>query len=116
VTGTSLHDLIAGDNNANRLDGGDGDDSIIGNGGADVLIGGAGDDEIEVFDLNFNYVDGSDGVDTLKIFTGNNAIDLGEFYNVTGIERIDLTGHSEAANSLTLSWEDVCDGFGGKLV
>jgi Ca2+-binding RTX toxin-like protein len=117
VVGTSLHDLIAGDGGANVLDGGAGDDLIHGQGGFDTLLGGEGDDVLNVAGLDFNFVDGGDGIDIIGLTTGGHAIDLANEYNVEGIERIDL-GHltNNGGNSLTLSWEDVCDNFGGTLV
>ncbi|MEL6206173.1 MAG: hypothetical protein AAFR47_12815, partial [Pseudomonadota bacterium] len=36
--------ILIGDNRANTLEGGDGDDLLIGNGGTDTLIDGAGND------------------------------------------------------------------------
>ncbi|CUW39588.1 protein of unknown function (RTX toxins and related Ca2+-binding proteins 343-2320) [Magnetospirillum sp. XM-1] len=46
ITGTNFNDLLAGDGNANRLDGGAGDDSLRGSAGADSLIGGTGTDTV----------------------------------------------------------------------
>ena len=44
VIGSAAADVLRGDGNANRLDGGSGDDLLEGRGGADTLIGGAGTD------------------------------------------------------------------------
>jgi VCBS repeat-containing protein len=55
VTGTGQDDLIAGDDDANRLDGGEGADDVAGGGGDDLIVGSAGADTL----------DGGDGVDRL---------------------------------------------------
>ncbi len=44
VIGSAFNDVLIGDGNTNRLDGGDGDDTFAGDDGADALIGGAGVD------------------------------------------------------------------------
>lgn len=48
VVGSAYDDRLIGDAwNANRLDGGAGNDSLLGDGGADTLIGGAGNDLLD---------------------------------------------------------------------
>ncbi|WP_234461617.1 beta strand repeat-containing protein [Stutzerimonas stutzeri] len=47
VTGGSGNDVLIGDTNANRLDGGAGDDTIVGAAGSDTLIGGLGTDTLD---------------------------------------------------------------------
>ena len=42
----SGNDILAGDANANRLDGGGGDDSLLGGAGNDILLGGVGNDAL----------------------------------------------------------------------
>jgi Ca2+-binding RTX toxin-like protein len=47
VVGSAHGDSITGDEAANRIDGGGGDDTILGGDGDDVLIGGEGNDTIQ---------------------------------------------------------------------
>jgi len=47
AVGSPAADFLFGDAQANRLEGGEGDDTIRGDGGADVLVGGAGADRLE---------------------------------------------------------------------
>ncbi|RFO97516.1 hypothetical protein DIC66_06485 [Rhodoferax lacus] len=42
ITGSAFSDILIGDTNANRIDGGNGDDVLVGGAGADTLVGGAG--------------------------------------------------------------------------
>ena len=44
LTGSAFADVLLGDNQANRLDGGAGDDRLVGGAGADTLVGGSGVD------------------------------------------------------------------------
>ncbi len=46
VTGSDYGDVLGGDSNSNRLDGGGGDDGLWGGGGDDMLEGGAGADRL----------------------------------------------------------------------
>ncbi len=55
LIGSAYGDLLHGDDNANRLDGGAGDDHLVGAGGDDTLVGGEGADRIE----------GGSGIDTV---------------------------------------------------
>ncbi len=47
VVGSAYGDEIRGDDNINRLNGGNGDDVLVGNGGNDILVGGAGADKFD---------------------------------------------------------------------
>ena len=47
AAGTQGDDSVAGDGQANRLDGGSGNDTLAGGGGLDTLIGGAGSDRAD---------------------------------------------------------------------
>ncbi|HMJ72797.1 MAG TPA: calcium-binding protein [Solirubrobacterales bacterium] len=44
IEGSAFRDMLIGDKNANRINGGPGDDTLIGGGGADELVGGQGSD------------------------------------------------------------------------
>ena len=56
LTGSAFDDILTGDNNVNRLVGGEGADSIYGGGGNDIILTGGG----------YDYVDGGSGVDTVS--------------------------------------------------
>jgi polyhydroxyalkanoate synthesis regulator phasin len=64
INGTSLADLITGDENDNSLYGFDGNDVIKGGGGNDILDGGSGNDILK----------GGDGIDTIKGGSGDDTI------------------------------------------
>ncbi|TCR65424.1 calcium-binding protein [Bosea sp. BK604] len=61
AVGSAFADLIGGDDAANILEGGAGDDQIFGWQGDDILIGGTGID----------WLDGGDGVDTVSYETAS---------------------------------------------
>lgn len=103
IIGTSFDDEISGNSGANTLIGGWGADILRGGGGADVLDGGEGGDTLIVSDLDFCYVEGGNGVDTLVI-EGAVPIDLGNL-DIRNVEQIDLRG--EGTHALTLSAADV---------
>jgi Ca2+-binding RTX toxin-like protein len=46
LIGSNSSDILRGDGNANRIDGGLGEDMLRGNGGDDVMLGGGGGDQI----------------------------------------------------------------------
>ncbi len=100
--GTTGDDTLTGTAAADRLIAGTGDDTLVGAGGADVLRGGAGDDVLAVSDLSFADLAGGTGSDVLRLDGSNLALDLGSLGSsqVTGIERIDLSGDN---NTLELS-------------
>ncbi len=76
LEGSGYDDLLVGDSNANRIDGGDGDDKIYGWGGGDSVFGGLGDDEITT-DKGDDLIDGGAGADTIKGGTGFNQVSGG---------------------------------------
>lgn len=67
VMGSRLDDLLAGDDGANRLNGGRGDDELFGRGGDDRLHGGKGND----------LLDGGDGKDRLHGGEGDDTLNGG---------------------------------------
>ena len=73
ITGTSGDDLIIGDNMANNLDGGAGDDYLFGGTGADSLLGAAGNDLLDG-GADADYLDGGSGNDTLKGADGDDTL------------------------------------------
>lgn len=92
VLGSPGNDVIAGDANANVLDGGDGNDTINGRRGDDVLIGGAGADTA-------SFVGAGAGV-TVKLKDGT----------ATGAGQDSLSGFENVAGSGTA---DTIHGNGG---
>ena len=83
LVGSAHHDILTGDDQANRLEGGAGidilsggagDDTLIGGAGIDTLVGGAGDDTLE----------GGAGADTLTGGAGDDTLNGG-----AGADRID---------------------------
>ena len=52
LIGSAFQDILTGDSNANKIEGGAGHDVIDGGGGADILDGGAGQDTISFADRN----------------------------------------------------------------
>jgi Ca2+-binding RTX toxin-like protein len=66
ITGTPFDDVLNGDGSANTIFGLGGNDTINAGGGADTVNGGSGDDHVIDTDfVNFDFYDGSDGVDTI---------------------------------------------------
>jgi len=88
VIGSEGHDVVTGDANINRLEGGLGNDTLTEVGGNDSLFGQDGDDTL-VMANDGSLVDGgtSSGGDTLEL-SGNNSFTLDEI-NVVDIECID---------------------------
>lgn len=67
------HDLVVGDDNPNRIDGGDGDDILAAGGGSDTVLGGNGNDVILAVDGN-DSIDGGPGDDEITPGAGSDTI------------------------------------------
>ncbi len=65
VTGSSFGDTLWGNDQANVLIGGAGDDSFVGGAGNDTILGGAGNDTLRG-QAGADVLDGGDGVDTVR--------------------------------------------------
>lgn len=91
VIGGSGDDVLSGNDLANRLDGGAGNDRILA-GAGDTVLGGAGDDIVEVRagTAVAALIDGGVGRDTLRL-TGTGT---GSLAAATGVERLDVEGGS----------------------
>ena len=100
-------DHLTGGNMADIIIGGDGNDTITGGAGADTLSGGNGDDIFNYTDnvqrRKDSHVDGGDGFDTIVFSMAIDTLTSGsaqgdnfhaDFYHVTGMERIQLSGAS----------------------
>jgi len=99
LIGGAGDDMLTGDDNANRLDGGVGNDTLIGGVGADALVGGAGTDTA-------SYVTASEGVSASLATPATNTGDAaGDTYttieNLTGSAFADTLTGNAAANVLT---------------
>jgi Ca2+-binding RTX toxin-like protein len=115
VLGGNGNDSIAGDSQANVLDGGDGDDTLIGGRGTDTLIGGSGHDfasygnatdTIRAFlsnDTNPGVAEAADGSDQLFGIEGL----IGSNFND------ELTGNSSANTLYGGGGSDILSGGGG---
>ncbi|UTF48808.1 cadherin-like domain-containing protein [Desulfomicrobium sp. ZS1] len=119
IEGRGGDDILSGLAGNDTLDGGAGNDTLIGGAGDDLLIGGEGDDLL-VGGIT-DVVDGGDGFDTFRLEDNigtAGVFDLGAMNDagrITGIERIDITGDADDANTLTLRAEDVFEVSGGSL-
>ena len=110
ITGTPGNDELRGDDTANIMDGGAGNDRIFGLGGGDWLIGGEGNDTLyggEGDDL----LDGGAGADTLS---GSNGYDTATYANATQALTADLTSSANnggaAAGDVFSSIENLTGG------
>jgi Ca2+-binding RTX toxin-like protein len=87
VIGSAFNDVLAGDGNANRLEGGSGDDNLSGGLKADTLLGGDGNDTL-AGGQGMDSLDGGAGNDILKgalgtdILTGGAGSDHFQFASV----------------------------------
>ncbi len=106
--GTDGDDNFTGTSAAERFEMDGGNDTMTGGGGADVFEGGDGDDTIRVPDLDFQTLDGGNGIDTLELTGGGIDLNLADFHDtISGIDIIDLTGSGD--NTLTLTFANLLD-------
>jgi Ca2+-binding RTX toxin-like protein len=119
LNGYGGDDILAGLSGNDTLDGGTGNDTLIGGLGDDLLLGGEGDDLL-IGGMR-DTIDGGTGFDTFRL---EDNIGLGSTFDlsamndagrITSIERIDITGDADDANTLTLRAEDVFEVSGGSL-
>ena len=104
--GTSEDDNFIGTPAGERFEGEDGNDIMIGGGGSDVFHGDAGDDILGVSDLDFQFLDGGAGTDTLALIGSDINLNLADFQGkIRNIEAIDLTGSGN--NTVTLTLQDL---------
>ena len=83
LRGSAFNDLLVGDNNANRLDGGAGNDQLGGEGGNDLVYGNDGNDQVwgglgadqVAGDAGDDSVWGGPGADQVWGNDGNDALD-----------------------------------------
>jgi Ca2+-binding RTX toxin-like protein len=90
-TGNALNNVLIGNNRANTLIGGAGDDTLDGAGGVDRLIGGIGDDTYRLDGVGDVVIENAgEGVDTIE---ANFSLILSASY--ANIENAVLTGSSD---------------------
>ncbi|MCP5084534.1 MAG: calcium-binding protein [Alphaproteobacteria bacterium] len=70
ITGGTGNDALIGDAGDNVIDGGGGNDFIASGTGDDTIFGRAGSDFVSLGDLNNDFADGGDDVDTIQFNTG----------------------------------------------
>ncbi len=100
--------MLTGNQYANVLDGGKGDDTLISGGGADKLLGGEGNDQIAVLSITNIAdltIDGGVGIDTLQLSGLTVNLTLVPDASIQGIERIDMS--SGGGSVLTASAHDI---------
>jgi Ca2+-binding RTX toxin-like protein len=93
VIGTAQNDVLTGDNLANRLAGGAGNDTLSGGAGADTLEGGTGDDVFLIGAAEFaagETINGGAGQDVIR-FTATTATTLVLNAAVSGVEEVRLS-------------------------
>ncbi|WP_207480489.1 GDSL-type esterase/lipase family protein [Arenibaculum pallidiluteum] len=113
IYGTEGNDNMAGDNNANVMNGRDGDDSITSYRGADILYGGAGNDRLmggadndKLFggegndrlagDTGADEMTGGAGADAFILRKGETTGDLITDFE-TGVDKLELRGFGSGA-------------------
>ncbi|WP_194945260.1 hypothetical protein [Limnohabitans sp. DM1] len=106
IIGTKGHDVLAGDAQANKLEGGLGNDTLIGRGGHDTLDGGEGINTLNYAErtshllVNLGVVDGN-GFVTVTLATGANAeVDL--IKNIQNL--VGGTGNDSLSGSAADNW------------
>jgi len=117
-TGNDLANAITGGKGNDKLDGGKGDDVLDGGLGSDILIGGLGNDTYILSDKNDQIIEtAGEGSDTVKALF---SIDLrdGAYVNVEnaallGTAALNLTGSVEANVLTGNDGNNIIDGLGG---
>jgi Ca2+-binding RTX toxin-like protein len=75
LRGTIYADILVGDGNGNRIEGGAGDDVIFGLGGIDLLYGGAGNDHLWG-GADWDYIYGGTGFDYVRYDYAPDRVDV----------------------------------------
>ncbi|MCY4210815.1 MAG: FG-GAP-like repeat-containing protein [Gammaproteobacteria bacterium] len=130
LAGSGFNDVLRGDDNVNRIEGGGGSDRLWGVGGDDVLAGGEGDDWL-VGSVGGDQLDGGAGLDGLsyELSAAGVTVDLEEGTSTGGYAQGDvivdiehvmgsayqdtLTGDSGGNELYGLGDDDVLLGSGG---
>lgn len=96
---------VFGTNDAEQIEGGDGNDVLLGLGGDDLIDAGAGDDFVEG-NTGDDTLIGGDGNDTLAGGAGIDDIRGGAGDDVLGIDRLDSDAQWERGGQETLSGDE----------
>jgi Ca2+-binding RTX toxin-like protein len=106
VIGSTISELIVGNDGQDSLSGGDGNDSLFGGKGNDQLFGGAGDDFLSG-DRDIDTLTGGQGRDTFALSTGGGLDIITDFDNTTdyiqvpvGVSISDILIQTAGANTL----------------
>ncbi|MEQ8501788.1 MAG: calcium-binding protein, partial [Sneathiellaceae bacterium] len=131
LTGSAFNDTLLADDNANRLEGGAGDDLLASAGGDDSLLGGDGNDTLAANGSGADVYDGGAGIDLVNYVNAaaGVAIDLGAGTtggaaagdSLSGVENLQgsngfgdtLAGDDGANLILGLDGNDILSGGGG---
>ncbi len=104
LIGSGANDTLSGDNNANRLEGGEGNDTLTGLLGNDTLIGGAGGDMFSG-GVGDDMLIGGDGNDDLRAGAGDDTLYGGAGNDVlfggSGADRFLFTNEAEGNDTIT---------------
>ncbi|ESQ91527.1 hypothetical protein ABAC460_05960 [Asticcacaulis sp. AC460] len=111
LIGGTGNDTLHGNYEANRIQGGAGDDNLSGFGGSgvDTLIGGIGNDTFQIFGNDLAF--GEDGDDVFVIWSRQDG-NLVELYGGAGYDTIDMT-QASVGIKWVLSGEDDIEAFKG---
>jgi len=107
VTGTDHDDVISGDGEANRLDGGAGTDDVAGGGGDDLLIGSIGADALDggegVDHADYSALASAVGIDLAAgtVTVGADVHSLASIEDATGTGFADSLAGDDGANRLS---------------
>jgi Ca2+-binding RTX toxin-like protein len=108
LIGSSHNDFLTGDGQANRIEGGAGDDTLDGGGGADTLVGGTGNDTYYINNTGVTITElANQGTDTV-ISSINH--DLG-----ANLENLTLTGNATIGTGNTLNNTITANNLGNTL-
>ncbi len=103
--GSAGSDVIIGNSQANRIEGGDGDDTLDGSQGADTLVGGVGNDLYIVGDWADKILEKpGEGYDVVKAYS--------TYRQLPGVEHLILAGHGNL-NAYGSERADVITGNAG---
>ena len=106
VTGSTISELILGNDGQDSISGGEGNDTLFGGKGNDQLFGDAGDDFLSG-DMGIDTLTGGQGSDTFALSTGGGLDIITDFENATDYIQVpanlnisDILIQSAGANTL----------------
>jgi Ca2+-binding RTX toxin-like protein len=87
VTGSTISELILGNDGQDSISGGEGNDTLFGGKGNDQLFGGEGDDFLSG-DRDIDTLTGGQGSDTFALYTGGGLDIITDFDNMTDFIKV----------------------------